>query len=161
MGKLYGWLVALLLVFSLSMALGTWSVYSLSWEPGAAAGVVFVIFLAGAGVIPGPLRALSGPRQKTGKALVQAFGAVLAGEFFVMALVTWILGKREVGINNAYETLGLLIFLGLLGVGIQGALFMVGRFLYVRNREVVLPRLRAAARERAAHTAELEGRHAH
>lgn len=161
MGKLYGWLVALLLVFTVSMALATWSVYALNWEPGAAAGVVFLIFLAGAGVIPGPLRALSGARHKAAMALVQAFGAVIAGEFFTMALVTWILGKRHVPANNAYDTLGLLIFLGLLGVGIQGAMFMIGRFIYVRNRELVLPRLQAAAHERAAHTPELGGMHHH
>lgn len=161
MGKLYGWLVTLLLVFTVSMALGAWSVYARMWEPGAAAGVVFLVFLAGAGVIPGPLRALSGPRHRTGKALVQAFASVCGLEFFTMALVTWILGKRAIPHNNAYDTLGLLIFLGLLGVGAQGSIAMIFRFVYVRNRALVLPRLEAAAHERAAHTPELEGMHQH
>ncbi|MGH9088473.1 MAG: hypothetical protein ACRDYZ_10250, partial [Acidimicrobiales bacterium] len=137
MGKLYGWLVALVLVFTVSMACATWSVYALEWEPGAAAGIVFLVFLAGAAVIPGPLRALSGPRFRTGKALVQAFASVCGVEFFTMALVTWILGKRFVPQNNAYDTLGLLIFLGLLGVGAQGVVAMTFRFVYVRNRELV------------------------
>lgn len=158
MGKLYGWLAALVVVFAVSMALATWSVYAQSWPLGVAAGLAFLLFLAGAGVIPGPLRTLSGARLKVAKALLQAFGALCGALFLTMALVTWILGKRSIGHNNAYDTLGLLIFLGLLGIGIQGAIFMIGRFLYVRNRELVVPRLQAEAHERAVHTPELEGR---
>ncbi len=54
MGKLYGWLAALVVVFAVSMALATWSVYAQSWPLGVAAGLVFLVFMAGAGVIPGP-----------------------------------------------------------------------------------------------------------
>ena len=159
MGKLYGWLTALVLVFAVSMTFATWSVHALSWWQGVVAGIAFLVFLAGAAVLPGPLRALSGARLKVAKVLLQAFGSVCGLLFFTMALVTWILGKRSVGSNNAYQVLGLLIFLGLLGVGAQGAVFMLGRFVFVRNRELVVPRMAAQAHERAAHTPELEGRH--
>lgn len=162
MGKLYGWLIVLEIVLTGSLALASWSVYAVAWPQGAAAAVVFLIFVAGTGaVIPGTLRSLSGPRLKTARALVQAFGAWSTGEILTMALVTWILGKRYVPHDNAYDTLGLLIFLGLMGVGAMGAIGAVFRFLAVRNRELVIPRLRSVAQQRAAHTAQLEGTHAH
>ena len=162
MGKLYGWLFVLELVLSASLALASWSVYAVSWPPGVAAGVLFLVFAgATAGLLPAMLRGLSGPRRKAGQALAQAFGVWSMGEFLTMALITWILGKRHIGHNNAYDTLGLLIFLALMGVGATGAVFAVGRFLFVRNRELVLPRLRAIAHEGAARTPEPEGLHAH
>lgn len=158
MGKLYGWLLVLVLVLSVSLALAADSVYALSWPPGVAAGVLFVVFAGAAGaVVPGTLRTLSGPERKVGLALAQAFGAWSMAEFLTMALITWILGKRHIANNNAYDTLGLLIFLALLGVGAMGAVFAVVRFLYVRNHELVLPRLRAAAHGPAAHTPGPEG----
>ena len=158
MGKLYGWLFVLELVFTASLALASWSVYAVDWPQGAAAGVVFLVFAGASGaLVPSMLQALSGPRLKVGRALVQAFGAWSMGEFLTMALVTWMLGKRHIPHNNAYDALGLLIFLALMGVGAMGALFAVGRFFFVRNRELVLPRLQADAHERAAHTPELEG----
>lgn len=162
MGRMYGWLFVLELVLTASLALASWSVYAVAWPQGAAAAVVFLAFVAATGVlVPGMLQALSGPRLKVGRALVQAFGAWSMGEFLTMALVTWILGKRDLAPNNAYEVLGLLIFLALMGVGAMGALGAVVRFLFVRNRELVLPRLRAVAHEQAAHTPELEGLSAH
>jgi hypothetical protein len=161
-GKLYGWLFVLELVLSASLALASWSVYAVSWPPGAAAGVLFLVFAGATGtLLPAMLQALSGPRRKVGQALAQAFGAWSMGEFLTMALITWILGKRHIAHNNAYDTLGLLIFLALMGVGATGAVFAVGRFFFVRNRELVLPRLRAIAHERAAHTPEREGLHTH
>lgn len=158
MAKLYGWVFVLELVLTASLACAAWSVYSVSWPQGAAAGVIFLVFAGATGVLlPGMLRGLSGPARKVGQALAQAFGAWSMGELLTMALVTWIFGKRHIQHNNAYDTLGLLIFLALMGVGAMGSVFAVGRFFFVRNRELVLPRLRAVAHERAAHTPELEG----
>jgi len=51
-----------------------------------------------------------------------------------MALVSWVVGNRTLYENNAYQVLGLLIFLGLLGVGVQGVLVTAARFVYIRNR---------------------------
>ncbi|MGH9082033.1 MAG: hypothetical protein ACRDY3_04615 [Acidimicrobiales bacterium] len=153
MGKLYGSLTVLALLFSASMSFATLSVYTLAWWPGAVAGGLFVVFAAlGGVVVPGPLRSLSGARLKAAKALLQAFGAFCGAELFTMALITWTLGKRHIAPNDAYDTLGLLIFLGLLGVGIQGAVAMASRFFYVRNQQIVVPRLEAAA-QRHEHAA--------
>ncbi|MGH9304076.1 MAG: hypothetical protein ACRDZ5_06645, partial [Acidimicrobiales bacterium] len=65
---------------------------------------------------------------------------------FIMAIITWTLGKRSVGPSNGYTVLGLLILLGLVGVGIQGVLAMAGWFVHVRNQAIVVP-AREAARE--------------
>lgn len=145
MAKLYVSLIGLTLVFACAMSFATLAVYDDAWWPGIVAGVLTLAVLAGAGgVITRSLATLAGGYRKTARAAAALFGSLCGLQFFVMALITWILGKRAVGPNTAYLTLGLLIFLGLLGVGIQGALAMIGWFAYVRNRTVVVPAREAA-----------------
>lgn len=147
MAKLYVSLIGLTLVFACAMSFATLAVYDDIWWPGIVAGVLtLATVVAAGGVITRALATLTGGYRQTARAFSMCFGSVCGLQFFVMALITWILGKRVVGPNNAYLTLGLLIFLGLLGVGIQGAVAMVGWFAYVRNQTVVAPAREAATR---------------
>lgn len=134
MSRLYVTLFALLLVFSTAMSLVADGVYSLTWGP-AIAGIVVLFVFAGLGglVVPPARRTETAGQKKTATAALQAFGALCGAEFFTMALVSWIIGNRTLYLNNAYQALGLVIFLGLLGVGVQGGIAAVGWFLYVRN----------------------------
>lgn len=150
MRTLYLTLIGLTILFACSMSFATLAVYTDTWWPGVVAGGVLVVFLAISGaVIPGPIRSLSGGYRRTARAAVVMFSSWWGLEFFIMALVTWILGKHFVGNNNAYLTLGLLIFLGLAGMGIQGAIAMTAWFVHVRNQAIVVP----ARRERLARDA--------
>lgn len=144
MRTLYLTLIGLTLVFACAMCFATLAVYTDTWWPGVVAGGILLVFLAIAGaVIPGPLRSLSGGYRRTARTAVVAASSWWGLEFFVMALITWILGKRSVGANDAYLTLGLLIFLGLVGMGIQGVLAMTAWFVLVRNESIVVPARRA------------------
>lgn len=150
MAKLYASLFWLTLLFAAAMSFATLAVYDDQWWPGVVAGGFLVVFAGLGGVlVPGVTRSLSGGRLRTARAALQLFGSLCGLQFFTMALITWILGKRVVGPNNAYLTLGLLLFLGLIGIGIQGVLAMVGYFVYVRNEAIVAP-TRQAERERWA-----------
>ena len=152
MRTLYLTLIGLTLVFGCAMSFATLAVYTDTWWPGAVAGGILLLFLAVSGaVIPGPLRSLSGGYRKTARSAVIAASSWWGLEFFIMAMVTWILGKRSVGDNNAYLTLGLLIFLGLAGMGIQGVLATTAWFVHVRNQWIVVP----ARRERLEREARL------
>jgi hypothetical protein len=152
---LYAALFGLTLVVACAMSFATLAVYSDTWWPGVVAGGLVVLFLAVSGlVIPGSLRSLSGGRLRTAKAAVVMASSIWGLEFFVMALVTWMLGRRDVGANNAYLTLGLIIFLGLVGLGIQGAIATTAWFVDVRNRNIVVPaRLEAKELEAREHQA--------
>ena len=144
MRTLYLTLIGLTLVFACAMCFATLAVYTDSWWPGVVAGGILLVFLAiGGAVIPGPLRSLHGGYRRTARTAVVAASSWWGLEFFVMALVTWTLGRRAVGQNNAYLTLGLLIFLGLAGMGIQGVLAMTAWFVHVRNESIVVPARRA------------------
>ena len=152
MRTLYLTLIGLTLVFACSMSFAVLGVYTDTWWPAVVAGGVLVAFLViGGAVIPGPLRSLSGGYRRTARAAVIMFSSWWGLEFFMMALITWILGKRVVGPNNAYLTLGLLIFLGLVGMGILGVIAMTAWFVHVRNQSIVVP----ARRERLEREARL------
>jgi hypothetical protein len=149
---LYLTLIGLTLLFACSMSLATLGVYTFTWWPAVVAGGILLLFLAIAGaVIPGPLRSLSGGYRRTARAAVVMASSWWGLEFFIMALITWIHGKQVVGANNAYLTLGLLIFLGLAGMGIQGAIATTAWFVHVRNQSIVVP----ARRERLEREARL------
>ncbi len=144
MRTLYLALIALTLVFACAMCFATLAVHTDTWWPGVVAGAILVVFLAiGAATIPGPLRSLEGGYRRTARTAVVAASSWWGLELFIMAVVTWIIGKRSVGPNNAYLTLGLLIFLGLAGMGIQGVLAMTAWFVHVRNESIVVPERRA------------------
>lgn len=152
MRTLYLTLIGLTLLFACSMSFATLGVYTDTWWPAVVAGGILLVFLAiGGAVIPGPLRSLSGGYRRTARAAVVMFSSFWGLAFFIMALITWIHGKQWVGANNGYLTLGLLIFLGLAGMGIQGALATTGWFVYVRNQSIVVP----ARRERLEREARL------
>jgi hypothetical protein len=134
MGRLYNSLFVLLLVFSGAMSFITLGVYASQWWWSLVGVGILLAFVALGGLlVPPAQKALPSQHRKSASAALQAFGAVCAAEFLTMALVCWAIGNRTLNANNAYQTLGLLIFLGLIGVGVQGALGAVGRFLYVRN----------------------------
>lgn len=139
MHKLYLGLTGLTIVFACSMCFGALAVYDDAWWPGVVAAALFVVFLAAAGAIPRALKSMTDGYHRAGRAAAIMFSSWWGLAFFIMAMVTWSLGKRSVGGNDAYLTLGLLIFLGLLGAGIQGAIAMTGWFVHVRNQAIVVP----------------------
>ncbi len=150
MRTLYLTLFGMTLLFAGAMSFASLSVYTGTWWPGAVAGGLLVVFLAAGRAIPAAMRALSDAYRRTARAAVIMSSSWWGLAFFVMALVTWILGKRSVGPNNAYLTLGLLIFLGLVGMGIQGAIATTAWFVHVRNQSIVVPARRARVEHEAS-----------
>lgn len=135
MGRLYNSLFILLLVFSAAMSFLTLGVYASQWWWSVAGVGILLVFAGLGGVLVPPARKALAPAQaKSASAALQAFGAVCGLEFFIMAIVTWAIGNRTLYANNAYQALGLVLFLGLVGVGIQGAIGASARFVHVRNR---------------------------
>lgn len=135
MGRLYNSLFVLLLVFSTAMSFVTLGVYASQWWWSVIGVGVLVVFAALGGLlVPPAQKALVPAQRKTASAALQAFGAVCGLEFFIMAIVSWTIGNRTLYANNAYQALGLLLFLGLLGIGIGGAIGATARFVYVRDR---------------------------
>jgi hypothetical protein len=134
MGRLYGSLFLLFVVFSAAMSFIADGVYAGLWWVSVVGVGILVLFAGLGGLLVPPARQALGPAEKKeGGALMGAFGALLAAEFFSMALLSWVIGNRSLGANNAYQALGLVIFLGLVGVGVQGALGAIGWFVFVRN----------------------------
>lgn len=134
-GRLYNSLLVLLVVFSAAMSFVALGVYASQWWWSVVGVGILLFFVALGGLLVPPARKALGPGQKkTAGAALQAFGSLCGAEFFVMAIVSWSIGNRTLYDNNAYQALGLVLFLGLLGVGVQGALGAVSRFLYVRYR---------------------------
>lgn len=135
MGRLYGSLFVLLVVFSAAMSFVADGVYADIWWVAVIGVAILVAFAALGGLLVPPARKALAPEDRTsGTAAVAALGALLGAEFFTMALVCWVIGNRTLAANNAYQALGLVIFLGLLGVGVQGALGAIAWFAYVRNQ---------------------------
>lgn len=146
MGRLYNSLFVLLLVFSAAMSFVTLGVYASQWWWSVIGVGILVVFVALGGLLVPPAQKAIPPAQRsTASAALQAFGAFCGLELFVMAIVCWCIGNRTLHDNNAYQALGLLIFLGLVGVGIQGALATIARFVYVRNQARVEAGLVGAA----------------
>ncbi|HUA95783.1 MAG TPA: hypothetical protein VMB82_09675 [Acidimicrobiales bacterium] len=144
MGRLYNSLFVLLLVFSAAMSFVTLGVYVSQWWWSVIGVAILLVFVALGGLlVPSAQKAVAPADRATASAAVQVLGAVCACEFFIMAIVTWVVGNKTLFDNNAYQALGLLLFLGLIGIGIQGVLFTLARFVYVRNE----------ARVQAAHHA--------
>lgn len=124
----------LLVLFSAALSFGAVGVFGTWWYGLIGAGI-FVVFLALGGLlVPSARKQLPEEDAKPGAALLQAFGALCMAELLVMGLVTWAYGNRSLSGNNAYQALGLIIFLGLLGVGIQGAIATLAYFAYVWNK---------------------------
>jgi hypothetical protein len=133
-GRLYNSLFVLLLVFSAAMSFVTLGVYVSQWWWSVIGVAILLVFVALGGLlVPSAQKALAPADRATGSAALQVLGSVCACEFFIMAIVTWVVGNKTLFDNNAYQALGLLLFLGLIGIGIQGVLFTLARFVYVRN----------------------------
>jgi hypothetical protein len=137
MGRLYAVLTLLLVVFCASMSFIAAGVYNSQWWVSVIGVGILVLFFVLGPVIPRTQKAVPPRDAKTAKAALGAFGALLGLAFFTMAMVCWVVGNRTLYLNNAYQVLGLLIFLGLAGVGIQGALGAIFMFTYVRHRTLV------------------------
>jgi len=144
MGKLYGALAVLVLVFSASMSFITLGVHALEWWWSVIGVAILVVFVALGGLLVPPARKAVLPEdKKAANALMQLFGAFLTTEFLVMAVICWALGNRTLNDSNAYQALGLVLFLALLGAGAQGVVVTFARWLYFRNETVVARRLAA------------------
>jgi hypothetical protein len=144
---LYLTLIGLTLLVACAMSFAVLGVYTDTWWPAVVAGGLLVLSVTlGGALISRTVRSLSGGYRRTARAAVIMASSWWGLAFFIMALINWILGKRVIGPNNAYLTLGLLIFLGFVGMGIQGALAMSAWFVHVRNQAIVVP----ARRERLA-----------
>ena len=125
----------LLVLFSAALAFGATGVYA-EWWYGLIGAGIFVVFLGLAPLlINSAMARLPEVDRKGGAALLQAFGALCGLEVLVMGLVTWCYGNRSLSDNNAYQALGLIIFLALLGIGIMGAIGALARFAYVHNQD--------------------------
>lgn len=134
MGRLYNSLFVLLLLFSAAMSFVTLGVYVSQWWWSVIGVAILLAVVALGGLLVPPAQKAVAPADKaSASAALQVFGALCACEFFIMAQVSWVVGNRTLSDNNAYQALGLLIFLGLIGVGIQGVLFTAARLVYVRN----------------------------
>jgi hypothetical protein len=128
-------LLFLLLLFSTALAFGATGVFS-DWWYGVIGAGIFVLFLGLAPLLINSASArLPEVDRKSGAALLQAFGALCVLELLVMGVVTWAYGNRTLSDNNAYQALGLIIFLAMLGVGIMGAIGTLARFAYVHNQD--------------------------
>jgi hypothetical protein len=146
MGRLYGVLSILLVVFCASMSFIAAGVYNSEWWVSViGVGILFLFLALGGLLVPSTRKAVPQRDTKTAMAAMGAFGGLLALAFFIMAMVCWVVGNRTLYMNNAYQALGLVIFLGLAGVGIQGALGGIVMFTYVRHRTLVDAAAGAAA----------------
>ncbi len=129
MGRLYGVLCVLVLVFATSMSFLTYGAYSGDWVWAVVGAGILLVFVALGGLLVPPSRRRIALRwQPSVSALLQCFGAVCTTLFLTGALVSWIMGNRTLSSNNAYEVLGLLIFLALLVVASQGLPVTIVRF---------------------------------
>lgn len=135
MGRLAERLFLMLVVFSAAMALIPFGIFSGLWGWSVVGAALVVVFLGLGGVlVPRARRHVPEHRTKEAGALVQVFGSLCAAQFFVMGLVCWDYGNRYHSGNDGYEALGLIIFLGLLAVGVQGVVATFARLAYVWDR---------------------------
>jgi hypothetical protein len=158
---LYGGLTAMVLLFAAAMSFCVLSVYDNAWYWGfTGAGILMAFGAFGGLFVPTVLKSLSGGELRSAKAFLQLFGSIIGLLFFTMATICWILGKRYIGPSNAYTALGVLIFLGFAGVGLQGVMAMAGYFAYVHNDAVTVPaRLEAARHNPPADHTDAHGGH--
>lgn len=135
MGRLTLSVLALLVIFATSMSFIVLGVYNDDWISSVIGVAILLVFFALGGlVIPKTKAALPQERQRSANALVQTLGAFCLLLFLIMALVAWGLGNRSVS-GNGYQVIGLLIFLGLIGLGVPGAIFTLGMFAYLFDQE--------------------------
>lgn len=161
MGRLYGSLLVLGLIFSAAVGFFAAALYGLDWVWAVVGAGVGLVFLALGGLLVPPTRAVIPTRwTKAANGLLQFFGAFCTLEVMIMALIGWIVGNRSYNHDLGYEVLGIFVFLGLLGVGIQGAIGTFFRFLYLRNQLIAEDRALRAAEHHAGGAHAPHGAHA-
>jgi len=139
-------LAVLVVVFAASMSFISLGVYNLQWGWSLVGVGILVVFVGLGGVLVPPARAAIPDEDKdTANWLLQFFGATCATLFFVMSLVSWVVGNRTLSSNNWYQVLGLLIFLGLLGLGIMGMVATGFMLAVAANKRIMARRAAAAA----------------
>ncbi|HEY3942868.1 MAG TPA: hypothetical protein VGL60_10315 [Acidimicrobiales bacterium] len=137
MGKLYGYLLFVLLAFSAAIGLMSAGIFGSDWIPLVVGAALLVVTLAIAGLlVRDGRRGLDPDETKVANSLLAAFGAFCTLEVLTMGLVLWAWGNRSLHANNWYQVLGLLIFLALVGIGVQGALATPVMFIYARSKLV-------------------------
>lgn len=133
--RLSGRLLVLALLLSAAVALAAAGVFA-AWWYGVIGGGLFVLFLASGGLlVPSARSRLREGEARSGAALLVAFGTLCTLEVLIMGMVTWAYGNRTLAGNNAYQALGLVIFLSLIGAGIGGTVVTLARFAYLWSRE--------------------------
>ena len=146
MGRLYGALSVLLLVFATAMCFFALSAHNDDWVWEVVGAGIFLFFVALGGLlVPASRKRIERRWQPAVAALMQAFGALCLTLLLTAAQIAWIKGNQTASANNAYEVLGLIIFLALLGGGLQG--IMVTSVRFARAHAEVINEQRA---ERAA-----------
>jgi hypothetical protein len=116
MKRLYAAIAVLVPVWSVSMAFFAASAYNDNWTLSIVGLVALVVFFGLGGLLmPTAQRAATTEDRKGAFWLVQFFGAVVTTELLLAALLAWIAGNRTHQGSNAYQVLGLIIFLALLG----------------------------------------------
>jgi hypothetical protein len=125
----------LILVWSVSMSFFGLAAHNDDGVWAIVGALVLLAFLGLGGLVVAPARAaVPQAERKAALWFMQFFGAFVTTELLVTALIAWVMGNRTLSANNAYEVLGLLIFLALLGVG-QGV--PVTFVVFVRERSLV------------------------
>ena len=118
MKRLYAAVTALITIWTVSMLFFAVAAYRDDWT-WSIIGVAALLMFAGLGglLIPDAQRAATGEDRRGTFWLMQFFGSFVTTVLLVAALIAWIMGNRTHHDSNAYQTLGLLIFLALLGAG--------------------------------------------
>jgi hypothetical protein len=117
MKRLYAAVTTLVVVWSVAMSFFALSAYDDDWV-WAVVGVLILVAFAGlGGLLVPPARTRLPAGDRAASWFMQFFGALITTELLTAALIAWIMGNRTHHGNNAYQVLGLLILLALLGVG--------------------------------------------
>ena len=136
----------MVLVFAASMSFISLGVYNLQWGWALVGVGILVVFVAIGGVlVPSARAAIPDEDKNTANWLLQFFGATCATLFFIMAMVSWVVGNRTLSSNNWYQVLGLLIFLGLAGLGIMGMAATGFMLAVTANKQIIARRAAGAA----------------
>lgn len=150
MSRLYGAVASLILVWSISMSFFALSAYLGDWVWAVVGAGFFFVFVALGGLLIPPARAaVPEADRKTAFWFLQFLGAFVTMELLIAALFAWIMGNRTHSASTAYQVLGLLIFLAMLGLGVQGVLATSSFFLRQHNLRTI--ERRAAHAQQVAH----------
>jgi hypothetical protein len=121
-------IVVLIVVWSVSMSFFALSAYEDDWTWALVGAGALIVFVALGGLlVPAARKGVAASDRKAATWLMQFFGALVTTELLIAALVAWVMGNRTHSSSNAYQVLGLLIILFLLGAG-QG---IVATFVFV------------------------------